>query len=434
MKIDASRLTQGRATLPNGARIIAISQPHLGTAALNVDVRVGSRHESPRDNGLSHLLEHMIFQGCASEPDPKTVNSRAESMGAAFEAWTARDASRYSHWLDPAQLADSAALLADLLHRPRFENLETERAIVLEEGLDELDERGNLIDADTWSRMDVWPESPLGQSVIGQPRNVERFSLDDLRRYHAQHYGALNLIITCVGPRPVDEMIAAMAPFGALPTGEAVVPDGPGRGPKGPTLRIVEDGRSQIDARMLYRCPGRFDAAAPAIDLLRRALDDGLASRLHERLGGELGLAYDQWAMWEHYCDTGCFELGALVSVGKLHQFVEEAHALLRGLISNPPSGEELERIKFRAGWAIRSAFDNHEGLVSLYGSPYLFEDTPPTPEEWLARVNAVTPAQLSEVARAIFVPENYVSCFIGPLTKADRRALKAFTRKVARG
>ncbi|MGK0361556.1 MAG: putative Zn-dependent peptidase [Bradymonadia bacterium] len=434
MNIDTSRLTQARATLPNGARIIAISQPHLGTAALNVDVRVGSRHEATADNGLSHLLEHMIFQGCASEPDPKAVNRRAEGMGAAFEAWTARDATRLSHWLDPAQLADSAGLLADLMHRPKFANLETERAIVLEEGLDELDERGNLVDADTWSRRDAWPDSPLGQSVIGLPRNLERFTVDDLKRFHARHYCARNLVITCVGPRPVDEMIAAMAPFGALPTGEMAVADGPGRGPKGPKIRTVEDGRSQIDARLLYRCPGRLDAAAPAIDLLRRALDDGLAARLHERLGGELGLAYDQWAMWEHYTDTGCFELGALVSLGKLQQFVVEAHGLLRGLIDNPPAGEELDRIKFRAGWAIRSAYDAHDGLIALYGSPHLYEESPPTPEEWLARINAVTPAQLAEVARAIFVPENYVSCFVGPLTKTDRRSLKAFTHKVARG
>ena len=434
MKIDASRLTQARATLPNGARIIAISQPHLGTAALNVDVRVGSRHESAADNGLSHLLEHMTFQGCASEPDPKAVNRRAEGMGAAFEAWTARDATRLSHWLDPAQLPDSAGLLADLMHRPKFANLETERAIVLEEGLDELDERGNLVDADSWSRRDAWPDSPLGQSVIGLPRNIERFDIDDLTRFHAKHYCARNLVITCVGPGSVDEMIAAMAPFAALPAGEMVVAEGPGRGPNGPKIRTVEDGRSQIDARLLYRCPGRFSDAAAAIDLLRRALDDGLAARLHERLGGELGIAYDQWALWEHYCDSGVFELGALVSLGKLQQFVEEAHALLRGLIVNPPTGEELERIKFRAGWAIRSAYDNHEGLIALYGSPHLYETTPPTPEEWLARVNAVTSDQLAAVARSIFVPENYVSCFVGPLTKTDRRALKAFTRKVARG
>lgn len=427
-------LTRTLHTLPNGARVIAIRQPHLGTAVLNVDVRVGSRHESKADNGLSHLLEHMIFQGCASEPDPDTVNQRAESMGAAFEAWTARDSTRFSHWLDPDHLSDSATLLADLLHQPRFANLETERAIVLEEGLDELNERGELVDADTWSRRDAWPDSPLGQSVIGTPRNVERFSVDDLRRHHATHYTARNLVITVVGPQPIEAMLTAVRPFGALPEGRALPPPPAGRMPKGPALRTVDDGRSQIDARLLFRCPGRFDAAAPVIDLLRRALDDGLAARLHQRLGGQLGLAYDQWAMWEHYADSGCFELGALVSVGKLQQFVTEAHGLLRGLIESPPTGEELKRLKFRAGWAVRSAHDSPEGLVSMYGTPHLFEDQPPTPPAWIERVEAVTTEQLQAVASSIFAPSAYVSCFVGPLSKADRRGLKTLTRRLARG
>lgn len=421
-------------TLSNGARVIAMRQPHLGTAVLNVDVRVGSRYETKADNGLSHLLEHMIFQGCASEPDPNAVNRRAESMGAAFEAWTARDTTRFSHWLDPHHLADSAALLADLLHRPRFENLETERAIVLEEGLDELNEHGELVDADSWSRRDVWPEGPIGQSVIGTPRNVERFTLEDLRRHHARHYAARNLVITVVGPRPIEEMLHAMRPFAALPEGDAVPPPAPGARPNGPGLRTVDDGRSQIDARLLFRCPGRFDAQAPAIDLLRRALDDGLAARLHERLGAELGLAYDQWALWEHYADTGCFEVGALVSIGKLHQFVSEAHGLLRGLIDTPPEGEELRRLKFRAGWAVRSAHDSPEGLVSMYGTPYLFESKPPTPGEWIERVEAVTTDDLQATARAVFDASGYVSCFVGPLSKTDRRGLKSFTRRLARG
>lgn len=421
-------------TLPNGARVIVIQQPHLGTAVLNVDLRVGSRYEvDPRDGGISHLLEHMIFQGCASEPDPNEVNRRAERMGSAYEAWTARDSTRFSHWLDPAQMGESARLLADLLHTPRFANLESERAIVLEEGLDERDERGRLVDADTWSRRDIWPDSPLGQSVIGLPSNLERFTVDDLARHHRQFYAAQNLVITCVGPAPAEVMFDQVAPFGALPTGEAATPPSAGPGPTGPELRTVDDGRSQIDARLLYRCPGRLDPAAPALDLLRRALDDGLAARLHQRLGAELGLAYDQWASWEHYADTGCFELGAQVSIGKLKQFVTEAAALIRGLIDDPPRGEELERMKFRAGWAVRSAHDSPEGLVAMYGTPYLFEDDPLTPEGWLAKVEAVTTEELRRTAQAIFDGRNFVSCFVGPLEKADRRMLKAFTRTLAR-
>ncbi|MCA9526594.1 MAG: insulinase family protein, partial [Myxococcales bacterium] len=202
--------------LENGLLVVALQRPG-DTALLNVDVRVGSRFESRGDHGLSHFLEHMIFQGSASVPEPAEVNRRAERMGAAFDAWTARDSSRYSHWLDPKRLPDSAALLADLLHRPVFAELESERAIIVEESLDEFDEDGRLVDADTIARRALWPHSPLGQNVIGAQENLKRFSREDLHRHHARYFGARNMVLTIAGPDDPQALLDAVAgPFSAL--------------------------------------------------------------------------------------------------------------------------------------------------------------------------------------------------------------------------
>ncbi len=419
--------------LPNGLRLVGIERPG-DTALLAVDVRVGSRYETPQDHGLSHFLEHMIFQGCASVPDPDEVNRRAERMGAAFDAWTSREASRYSHWLDPAKLPDSAGLLADLLHRPVFARIESERAIIIEESLDEFDEDGRLVDADTLARSALWPKSPLGQNVIGTQANLKRISVDDLHRHHQHFFGAQNMVLTVVGPQDAHALLDAIeGPFSALPAGERRLPEGPGPEPLGPLVELVEDGRSQVDVRMVYRTPGRYTGEAPAIRLLGRTLDDGLVSRLHQRLGSELGLAYSLWAAWEVYADSGAFEVGASVSPAKVAQFVEETQALLRGLAERPPAGDELEHVRFRATWAARSNADSAEGQVALHGTPWLFRDHPPTPEQRLARTLAVTSDQLAAAAAATFRPEGHVACFVGPLDKPVRRALKSRIKSQAR-
>lgn len=412
--------------LPNGLRLVGIQRPG-DTALLAVDVRVGSRYETPQDHGLSHFLEHMIFQGCAGVPDPDEVNRRAERMGAAFDAWTSREASRYSHWLDPHQLSASAGLLADLLHRPVFARIESERAIIIEESLDEFDEDGRLVDADTIARSALWPKSPLGQNVIGTQPNLKRFSVEDLHRHHQHFFGAENMVLTVVGPQEADALLDAVAePFAALPRGERRSPEGPGTDPAGPQVELVEDGRSQVDVRLVYRTPGRYMPDASAIRLLGRVLDDGLVSRLHQRLGSELGLAYSLWATWEAYADSGAFEVGASVSPAKVVQFVEETQILLADLARRPPTGDELEHVRFRATWAARSNADSAEGQVALHGTPWLFRDPPPTPEQRLARTLAVTSEQLAQVAAATFRPEGHVACFVGPLDKPVRRALKS--------
>lgn len=414
-------------TLPNGLKVVAIRRPFARTAMVCVDVRVGARYESPRDAGLSHFLEHMVFQGCADHPSPDAVNEASERLGSAIDASTSRAHTHFEHHVAVERLGESARLLAAVLSTPAFMSIETERGIILEEALDEFDEGGKRIDADTISRRHLWPDVPLGQSIIGELSHIKRFDTDDLRRHHQAFYGASNMVASVVGPQPLDALVGtARDAFARLPAGERHTPASPTAPVHGPVIDLVRDHRSQCDARLVIRTPGQRDPAAPALALLRIALDDGLASRMHRRLGAELGLAYDQWAMWEDYPDTGAFEVGAQVSPGKVRTFYDEAIGLLEGLAASPPTGDELERVRFRARWAMQTALETPEGLVGLYGTPHLWWSDPPTPEALMARLDAVDTAMLGAVAARLLEPEQMVACCIGPLDRTSRRAVRA--------
>lgn len=412
--------------LPNGLTAVAVRRPEALTSVVTADIRVGARYESRADSGLSHFLEHMVFQGCDGYPTPDALNEAAERMGTALDASTGRDSTHFEHWVDPARQADSLRLLGALLRAPRFECIESERAIILEEALDEVDERGNVVDAETLSRRDLWPDNPLGQSVIGARDNLRRFGVDDLRRHHRRHYVAADIVVTVVGPheaaRGLDEIEAA---FGDQPTGPRCDPEIPAPLTGGPRLRFVKDHRSQVDCRLVFRTPGYLHPDAPVLRVIKTTLDDGLASRLHRRLGAELGLAYEQWAMWERYPDTGAFEVGAHVSPAKVPTFVEAAQQLLVDLIRRPPDGEEMDRVRFRARWAITSCLESPDAIAALVGAPRLYDPDPPPLEEHLARLDAVTPDDIVRVVQGFLTRENYVACFVGPLGRAERNEVR---------
>ncbi len=419
-------------TLSNQLTLVAIERPQAQTALLSFDVRAGSRYESPEDHGLSHFLEHMVFQGCPGCPSAQALNLKAEGMGAAIDASTSRDVTHFEHLVIPECLSGSAELLASMLRDPAFNEIESERQIILEEALDELDENGRCIDAETLSRRAFWPHSPMGQSVIGNRKRIAAFSVEDLRRYHRAHYGAKNMVATIVGPFEPDRLIEQVQlHFETIPSGERVIPEPAGENPMHPTLERVEDQRSQCDCRLLYPTPGRNSESALGITLLRLCLDDGLAARLPKRLGNELGLAYDQWASWDVDADAGAFELGAELSPKKLIQFIEESHALLRGLKEDPPRGEELERIYFRARWAIQAALDTAEGLTAIYGSPLLYEPNPKTPQERLEALQAISSEELSALASELFVPDHSVLCVVGPTSKMVRKQLESVVQVI---
>ena len=403
--------------LNNGAQLVTVHRPNTLTSFVAVEFTVGSRFESLNEGGLSHFLEHMVFQGCPSYPTPLAVSEAAESMGSTLDACTSRDTTRFDQRVTPEATIRSAQLICEMLTAPVFESLETEREIILEEALDEFSEDGRRIDPDTRTRLAQWPEHGLGRPIIGELDLIKQFDRTHLTDFMKNHYVGSRAVITILGPQSHGELARAGSVFEQLPRGADTrlvpVPDVQSM------LQVVveHDHRSQCDCRLTFRTPGRGHALSPAFSMLRAALDDGFASRMHRRLGTELGLAYEQWALWETYPDAGLFELGAVVSEGKTLTFFNETIAILRGLAEVPPSGKELERIRFRARFAMESVAETTEGLIAIHATPKLFQEREYSLEERLARLMAVESEDFATAARAVLSGSCVAYC-VGPVPR----------------
>ncbi len=402
-------------TLNNGAQLVTVNRPNALTSVVAVEFTVGSRFESLSEGGLSHFLEHMVFQGCASYPTPLAVSEAAESMGSTLDACTSRDTTRFDQRVTPAAITRSAQLICEMLTAPMFASLETEREIILEEALDEFTEDGRRVDPDTRTRLAQWPDHGLGRPIIGELDLIRQFGPTDLSSFLTSHYTGSRAVVTVLGPQDHEALAKAGSVFELLPGGAPVHLD------PVPTLNrsiqvVVEhDHRSQCDCRLTFRTPGRGDALSPALSMLRAALDDGFASRMHRRLGTELGLAYDQWTLWETYPDAGLFELGAVVTEGKVLTFFQETVAILQGLAQSPPSGRELERIRFRARFAMESVAETTEGLIAIHATPKLFREPEYSLSERLERLMAVQPEDFARAARAVLGGHCVAYC-VGPV------------------
>src|SRR5438128_1640528 len=151
-------------------------------------VKVGARFESEADNGLSHFVEHMLFRGTERYPTSLALNTAVERLGSTLHAETGRDYTLFQLALEADNVPAAIELLGELLGRPRFSDIELERALVLEEINEDYDERGVEINADDIARGLVFEDHPLGQRIIGPRKNVERFSRDDVQRHFETFY------------------------------------------------------------------------------------------------------------------------------------------------------------------------------------------------------------------------------------------------------
>ena len=161
-----AEVAKGR--LPNGLDVVTVVTPHLHAAAAGLYVRTGSRYETAKTNGLSHFVEHMLFRGSAGFPSSFALNHAIEERCGMLCGETGRDYSLYQVELHPRELGEVLRIVGDLFTSPLFSDIELERAIVLEEILEDFDERGQRVNIDDVGRADAWPDHPLGdrKSVV----------------------------------------------------------------------------------------------------------------------------------------------------------------------------------------------------------------------------------------------------------------------------
>ena len=406
-------------TLDNGLAVTTVALPHLHTAVCALFVKVGSRFETPNDNGLSHFVEHMLFRGTERYPTSLALNTAVERIGSTLHAETGRDYSLFQLALEPEYIPQGIALLGELIASPRFSDIELERALILEEINEDYDEHGIEINADDIARGLVFEDHPLGQRIIGPRGNVERFAAIDVRRHFAAFYGARNANLCVAGPvehGPIVEHAARA--LASMPAGErAIVPAAP---PEiaGPVLHHVRDAGSQTSLAVVFRAIPELDPAYVALVALLRVLDDGMSTRLHYTLADQKGLAYSVHASIEPLADAALFEITSATANAKVPSLVRELFTLLDGLRRGKVTDDELAKARVRYRYETLASIDDASAMAGWFGGTALYYP-PPTLTERLAQMAVIGVDDVVRVAEQVLAPHHLVLAAVGSLSRA---------------
>ncbi len=427
MRIDAP--TPLRTVLDNGLVVVCVPAQSLHTASVFLHIRVGSRFESLECNGQSHFLEHMLYRGT---PTFATAHEQAlalEQLGGTLCAATHTDFGVMSLSLPPENLHDAFAIFAEIARRPRFSDIEVERAIIREEILEALDDEGQQIDPDNLSRALMFGGHSLGFPITGSLETLDRMTVDDLRVHHAKHYTAANAVLTFAGAIDAQACVqAARNHLGLMPTGSAVAISAAPRVQKHARFKYVENQTSQTDLRLAFRAPGEHDPDEPAAEALMRLLDDGMSTRLYARICDEKGLCYDVSGDYETYEDDAVLDLAAEVQHARAPVVMRELCEVVRAIAKTGPTAQELDKARQRHGWEARSLLDDAVAMADFHGLARLagIRDTPQARHDEIA---AVTAEQVRDVARRVLRPENLSAIAVGLLDEAERKAVEQVVR-----
>jgi len=418
-----------KALLPNGLTVVGLRMPHLQSALLCAYVRVGSRHETVETNGISHLLEHLFFRGNRHFPDARKMNQAIEWVGGSLNAVTMRDLSYYYTACHPSGLERALYILGHMLSPPSFSKLSVEKQIVLEEMLDEVDDKGEDIDLDNLSKMQLFKGHPLAFKIAGTPQSIARISKKQLLSHYARHYVAANMVLGVASPLPFEKVLrAAQKAFSHLPRGERTRERPPGPPPLGPQLLYVPRDESQLLFRLSFLTVPEQHENHLLLHLLQRILDDGLSSWLPFEVVEKRGLAYSVETLLEGFSDVGIFNID---SASTPHRAPQVLRCILKTLSKLRDFGlpvEELRRAKRRKQMQLAFAKDAPGELLNRLAATELFY-SPEGFEARIERIRKIKTKQLVALARSLFCKENLRVVAVGP-----KKARAAFAKAIANG
>jgi len=185
---------------------------------------------------------------------------------------------------------------------------------------------------------------------------------------------------------------------------------------------------SQAAVRVGFRAPGEHDPDEPATELLLRVLDDGMATRLYERLCDERGLCYDVSASYEAYADAGLFDIAADAAPERAEEVLSEIFGVLRALRDEGPSQSELDKAKKRFAWQLAEQDDDPAALSSFYGLGEL-TGVARTPAERLALLDGTSRQDVQRAAARLFSRDALNVLVVGPLAAKARDKLERASR-----
>lgn len=176
--------------LPNGLRFIWLDLPHVHQVCLLAALPGGVAYETPANNGVSHLLEHLHM--AVARRYPAQTGARP-ALFSSCGAHTEPDKLLFILDVAPAQAADAAELLADVLARRPFppDLIASEKRVVT----DEIKGRRDR-DLRSW----LFRGHSFGLPPAGTARSVNHLTREQIEGYDRTCFEASNIVVAAVGP------------------------------------------------------------------------------------------------------------------------------------------------------------------------------------------------------------------------------------------
>jgi predicted Zn-dependent peptidase len=397
--------------LANGVHVVTDPMDTVETASVGAWVAVGARHEQPEINGISHLIEHMVFKGTLRRT-PQQIVEEIEAVGGQINAYTSRENTAYFAKVLKEDTALALDIVADIVQHATFDEseLERERQVILQE-ISQANDTPDDIIFDHFHEA-CYPGQSVGRPVLGSADIIQSIPRTTALGYMQAEYAAPRVVVGAAGRVDHDEFVAMTErAFTALPTSGPAAADRP--------RYSGGDRRELRELEQVHIITG-FDGVAyddpdyHALAVYSMLLGGGMSSRLFQEAREKRGLVYSIYSFSQSYDDGGLF--GVYAGTGEreskeLVPLIADEMAAVCDTVSDDELQRARAQLKASTLMALESTSARAEQAarqLQIYGRPIPVSET-------IADIEAVDAAAVKRVARRVLASPLTLTA-IGPV------------------
>lgn len=374
--------------LPNGLTVMVQDDKRFPLVSMRLYVHAGSAYETPQEAGISHLLEHMVFQGTEKRA-PGEISKEIEALGGYLNAATSFDYTVYIIDLPSDEWRTGLDVLKDMAFKASIgeKELESEKQVVIAELKRGEDNPSSRLFKSL--QASALAGTPYERPIIGYENVIQNTEREDILRYISHLYQPQSMLLLVVGDvdkAALSEEIERI--YGEIPnTGGYAMPESinPLTLPEnGPSIKVEKGQWNKVYMGLAFPTIGQRDTRSIHLDVLTSLLGGGKTSYLHRKYKYDLQLV-DSISLGNYSFERlGLLYLTVVLDQDKFDDFWQEFSRDLAEIGKVEFKEEELERIKLNAENELFRAKETLSGLTNKLGYFTFFDQGEQGEENYL--------------------------------------------------
>lgn len=398
--------------LKNGIPVLMDKIEGINSVTFGIFVKTGAKNELNGEEGISHLLEHMMFKGTKTK-SAKDISEIIDNEGGVINAYTGKENTVYYVQMLSNKLKEGIEILTDMFLNSTFseENLEKEKNVVIEE-IRMYDDIPEEIVHDRNTALVI--EGVQGNNVLGTEESLKGITREKLVNYFKEQYNPENIVISIAGNFSFEEISELLN--NGIGTIEKIssnrVYDGSMK------IKSIEN-RINKDTNQVHLCFNTIGCSLTSdkryeVAIISNTLAGNMSSRLFQKIREDRGLAYSVFSYTSSFEEGGLFTVYAGTTKKDYEEVLKIIEEEFEDIRKNGITEYELQKSKNQFLSAVTFGLESSKGRMNRMANSYLLYKEIKDLDEILKQIEKITVEDIKKVAQDMFDKKYYSKTILG--------------------